>query len=185
MPIEENLKNIKERLLLNDTTMSKLLNISKQEYINLENNTSNITEEHNKKILEILNIEILNKKSKSSRITVRKKINPQQYQNTFKAYSEILKLYFPKCQIFVLTKIKKHNPINSFFNLFFKNSKTAIINEMGAFYPSYLIQKNTRHLLVNITSTHLHIVEIQLNNNENTFLYNGYQYRKANEIYLK
>lgn len=185
MPIEENLKNIKKRLLLNDKTMSKLLNLNEKEYIALEKNPSNITESQNSKVSEILKIEILNKKSNSSRITVRKKIDIQKYQNTFKAYSEILKLYYPQCQIFVLTKIKKHNPINSFLNLFFKNSKIAIINEMGTFYPSYLIQKDNRHLLVNITNTHLHIVEIQLNNNENTFLYNGYQYRKANEIYLK
>ena len=59
MPIEENLKNIKKRLLLNDKTISKLLNLREQEYIALEKNPSNITESQNSKISEILKIEIL------------------------------------------------------------------------------------------------------------------------------
>lgn len=118
-------------------------------------------------------------------IHVKKKLDYNTYSHIFKAYPALLKIYFNKYKIFVLTKLKHKNSFYTFFDILFKNSKKSIINEFSTFTPSFLAVKNNISILINFSNNIFEIEEIEIKNDEKSFIHNSYKYRKANEIKLK
>lgn len=184
MTFLEKIEDIKRRLLLNDDALTEIMQTSKKQLEKKE-----ISDELVEKIADILNIEkeiLLDEEKKIDVLNIRYKLDMNKYKNIISAYSEILKSYFTNSSHkYVLTKLKKRNMVTSFLDLFFKNDKKSIINEMNSFEPSYLISKDNSNLLVQISNGYLEIHEIQLNEDGKSFIYDNYRYKKANELTLK
>lgn len=188
MTIQEKITDIKIRLLIDTKKMSKLLEIDDLNLTNFNRcskDSQDFTIEKFTKLFTFSREEFLDEKKQLDKLSLTKEIDLKKYPNTFKAYSEILKTYFPKpCHVFVVTKIKQRNKFNSFLDLFFNNNKASIINDMKSFSPSFLIEKSSKYLLINFDSKTFKITEVFLNKDKNTFIEGNYKYKKANEIDL-
>lgn len=189
MPFEEKLVNIRTRLGFTKKQFCILLNINKKNLEDLENGIKKPSEKIIKSIENVFGItknDILDSKKDNDLLIMTKKIEVNNYKNLFSAYAETLKLYFSDSfEIYVLSKIKYQNKMTNIFNIFFKNNKKSVINEMKMFTPSYLAKKNKIHLLINIENDFLKVYELGSLETDEQFIFNNYKYRKANKINLK
>ena len=134
-----------------------------------------------KKTIEKLDTTI---EEKNSLLVMQIHIDMNKYKNQLSSYSEILKEYFGKDKIYVLSKIKDRKGIGAMFANFFQNSKDKVMNEMKSFSPSYLVKKKNSSILVTQSGEYLTIYELP-ESCESPFVFNGYRYKEANEIKLK
>lgn len=117
---------------------------------------------------------------KDGLLELTKKINIKS-KNALVDYKKILKKYFSRDKVFVLTKVKKHRGILS---VIFGPSQKKIMNEMNTFTPSFLVKKENIELIVEIFTDHLKVYELS-NRESERFVFKDYKYHVANEIYFK
>lgn len=111
-------------------------------------------------------------------------LDMSKYKNIFSSYSEVLKEYYPKSKINVLTKIKENRGFDGIIASLFKSSKKSVMSQMRTFSPNYLIENKNRQLLVTIEDCCLKVYEIP-KTGKDKFIFRGYRYKIANEIKLR
>ena len=74
----------------------------------------------------------------------------KKYKNAISSYSELLKEYFRKDKIYVLSRIKVRKGLKSMFATIFQNSQKSFLKEMDHFTPYYLIERSHEDILVTI-----------------------------------
>lgn len=170
--------DIKTRLLLTEELLTQLIGkqmitgekISEYKINNQEEGLSFIND-------KLTNTDIL---------CIKKKINYKDYKTPFLAYTEILKRYYPKpCKIFILARRKNKNIVEKFLSIFLANTKKEISKEMAEFYPSYLIEKDKKKVILIFNKDFFELYELNRNIENNRFIFMNYNYVKANEIKLK
>lgn len=112
------------------------------------------------------------------------RIDRHTYESVIASYGQVLRDLFEKNQIYVLTKIKEHKNIFNVIAILFKNSKKAVMSEIKAFSPCFLIKSDGLDLLVVEETDKIHIYELDTCD-QKSFVFRGYRYRIANEIELK
>jgi len=90
----------------------------------------------------------------------------------------------PDSKKYVLAKKKQKNTFERIFNSFCFDMKRKIYKEMENFYPSYLIEHENKKVLLIFNKDSLDIYELKENIENKRFIFNGYEYVKANEIKL-
>lgn len=110
--------------------------------------------------------------------------NYKRYKNKISAYSETLKKYFAHDKIYVLSRIKVHKGFQNILTILFKNSRSAVMNQIKSFVPYYLVVHQNRRLLVAIENECLFVNELSIEE-DSVFEYRGYRFKKANLLKLK
>lgn len=122
-------------------------------------------------------------KEKDGLLIMQIPIDVTKYKNRLSSYSEILKEYFRKDRIYVLSKIRHRKGLSNIFAILFQNSKNQVMNEMKSFTPSYLIKRGTKKILVTQGEDYLTLCELP-SECDSSFIFDGYRYKEANEIKL-
>lgn len=108
----------------------------------------------------------------------------KKYKNAISSYSELLKEYFIKDKIYVLSRIKVRRGLTSMFATIFQNSQKSFLKEMDHFTPYYLIERSHEDILVTIDIDCLRIFELP-SGDKTKFIFDGYRFKKANLLSLK
>lgn len=112
-------------------------------------------------------------------LEITKNIDNYGFKNVYSSYAEILKRYFSKDEVFVLSRIKDSKGIKRLFDCIFDSSYEKGKIEMNSFIPHFLIIRNDFRLLLKIEQGKLTIYELPEKTSD-IFIFRGYKYKKAN-----
>ncbi len=172
----DKLELIEKSFFFTDEEMSKLLKIDKRKYIDYKNG------EENESITKTIDT-IFTEEKKNLHIILKYPLNKDKYDSALSVYSKVLKEFFCKKEkIYVLSKIKKENTFKSIFNLFFNNTKEAVLKDMNHFSPSYLVISKDKKVLVTIREWTLIVVSLPKDTDTLKFKVGNFVYKRANEI---
>lgn len=178
MSLKEKIDLIEESFAFSSQEMSLLLDIPKEKYEKVKSGSSDIQ-------IENIIDDLFGMDKGNSKIVLKHHLNKEEYSNALIVYSEVLKKYFSNKDIYVLSKIKKRNKIKSIFDILFNNSKKAVMREMKAFAPSYLIINNEKKILVTIEDWTLIASNLPDDIETEKFEFENYIYRRANKLTIK
>ncbi len=117
-------------------------------------------------------------------LEMRVAIDQTKYKNRLSCYTELLKHYFARDHIYVLSRVKERRGVRGIFAILFQNSKASVMSEMKRFVPNYLVKRPTANLLVTIEDDCLKVYELPEYQGKQ-FSFHGYRYKEANEIKLQ
>lgn len=188
MTFNEKLKSIQERFELKNRHMNDILNTTNER---LEKLKKGLIEPSKEEITALEKTFCLKAKTLTNNnlvlpkyISMKKTINMSTYKNPIKAYSEIIKEYYPApWEIYVLSRIKNKNTFGEIWDSIFKTMENEINKEMSFFTPNYLGVKGNKRLIIRITKSTLEVEEIPTEiTQEKKFTYKKYRYRCANKL---
>lgn len=188
MSLGEKLKEIRKRFGLSQSNLAKLINVSRQAIAKWELDAGLPDPENLKELSHIFGITIdslLSDDNDLPKLTIRKELNKEKYQNKISSYEEILHEYFKEpYNIYILSRNKKMSKLESILNIF-TGGDYYLIEGVSDLSPYYLITNNNVKLLVNIKNWVLEITELNSNINEKKFIVNNNIYRRLQKIKIK
>ncbi len=163
MSLGEKLKSIRKRFGLSQEELASIMNVSRQAITKWESDTGLPDTENLKELSRIFNLTIdyLLNNNELPLLVMKKGIDPTKYQSKIKAYSEILKDYYPvPWKIFTVVREKKKTVPEAVFDFVIGAGSIDLADALNDMSPYYLVEKDDLKLLVNIKNWVMEVSEL-------------------------
>ena len=105
------------------------------------------------------------------------------HKNKLDSYNKVLTELYPEpYQIYILTKEKKMNVLESIFDFIVGAGTIDMANVLSDTSPYYLVIKENAKLLVNIKSWKVIVYNLPENTNTKKFIYNNYKFTNQSKL---
>lgn len=110
-------------------------------------------------------------------------LDKTKYKNKLDSYNKVLTELYPEpYQIYILTKEKKINVLESIFDFIVGAGTIDMANVLSDTSPYYLVIKENAKLLVNIKSWKVIVYNLPENTNTKKFIYNNYKFTNQSKL---
>ncbi len=174
-------EKIEKTFNIDEKDLANLLDIDLKNYQKYKNGTLDTVIE--KKLFAVFSLDKYPDNFKDMPKSLTIDISNKKFKNPLSIYTELLRVFKKKDDVYILTKFKVKNKISSFFDLFINNEKESVLKEMNNYNPSFLIECKENRIIVTISKDRLNVDII--NTYKDTFVHGGYRYKKANKIEIK